>query len=334
LDGWITAWRQKKQARTRRRFFFLFLLVFLLLAAGTGWGVTNFGWKKIDLKVDGEERALRTWAGDVRQLLEEQGITLYPEDEVVPPPETPLAGGMAVEVRRAVEVTIIADGKEHRLRLVPTTVEAALARAGITLGPEDRVEPGRQELVGGGDTIRVVRVTTRTETVEEELDYRIVRRNDPQLEKGIARLVQRGQKGIRQTEYRVTYEDGREVKRELISQRVLKEPVAEIVAVGTLAEVSRGGRVLSFERVLWATATAYTHTGRRTATGTVPRVGTVAVDPSVIPLGSRLYIEGYGYGRAEDVGSSIKGDRIDVFLDTEEATRRWGVRRVKVYVLE
>ncbi|GFN21730.1 ubiquitin-like domain-containing protein [Thermanaeromonas sp. C210] len=334
MDGWITTWRQKKQARSRRRFFFLFLLVFLLLVAGTAWGVTNFGWRKIALKVDGEERVLRTWARDIRQLLEEQGITLYPGDEVVPSLQTPLAGGMAVEIRRAVEITILADGREKRLRLVPTTVEAALARAGIALGPEDRVEPGRERIIGQGDTIRVVRVATKTETVEEELAYRVVRRPDPQLEKGITRLVQRGQKGIQRTEYRVTYEDGREVKRELVSQTVLKEPVAEVVAVGTLSKVSRGGRVFGFRRVLWATATAYTHTGRRTATGTVPRVGTVAVDPSVIPLGSRLYIEGYGYGRAEDVGSSIKGDRIDVFLDSEEATRRWGVRRVKVYVLE
>ncbi|MGI9952575.1 ubiquitin-like domain-containing protein [Moorellaceae bacterium AZ2] len=334
MDGWITTWRQEKRARSRRRFFFLFLLVFLLLLVGTGWGVANFGWKKIVLKVDGEERALRTWARDVRQLLEEQGITLHPGDEVVPPLATPLAGGMGVEVKRAVEITILADGGEKRLRLLPTTVQEALAQAGIALGPEDRVEPDREKVIGQGDTIRVVRVATRTEVTEEELDYRVVRRPDPQLEKGITRLVQRGQKGIQRTEYRVTYEDGQEVKRELVSQTVLKEPVAEVVAVGTLSEVSRGGHIFRFKRVLWATATAYTHTGWRTATGTVPRVGTVAVDPSVIPLGSRLYIEGYGYGRAEDVGSSIKGDRIDVFLDSEEATRRWGVRRVKVYVLE
>ena len=60
----------------------------------------------------------------------------------------------------------------------------------------------------------------------------------------------------------------------------------------------------------------------------------VAVDPQVIPLGTRLYVEGYGYARALDVGPAITGNKIDVFLETAEEARRWGVRRVKVFVLE
>ncbi|MBC7325045.1 MAG: G5 domain-containing protein [Moorella sp. (in: Bacteria)] len=133
--------------------------------------------------------------------------------------------------------------------------------------------------------------------------------------------------------FRVIYEDGQEVGRELVASKVIKEAVPEIVAVGTIDTASRGGQTFRFERVFWAVATAYTHTGSPTATGVYPRVGTIAVDPSVIPLGSRLYVEGYGFGIAQDVGSAIKGNRIDVFLDTREATARWGIRRVKVYVL-
>ena len=60
----------------------------------------------------------------------------------------------------------------------------------------------------------------------------------------------------------------------------------------------------------------------------------IAVDPRVIPLGTRLYVDGYGYGRALDVGGAIKGNRIDVFLPSEAECRRWGVRTVKVYILE
>jgi 3D (Asp-Asp-Asp) domain-containing protein len=60
----------------------------------------------------------------------------------------------------------------------------------------------------------------------------------------------------------------------------------------------------------------------------------VAVDPQVIPLGTQLYVEGYGYARALDVGPAITGNRIDVFLDSADEARHWGVRRVKVYILE
>lgn len=85
-------------------------------------------------------------------------------------------------------------------------------------------------------------------------------------------------------------------------------------------------------RELEMEATAYCHTGNRTYTGTWPKRGTIAVDPKVIPLGSRLWVEGYGFGVAEDTGGAIKGHIVDVFLENEEACREWGRRKVKVRV--
>ena len=85
---------------------------------------------------------------------------------------------------------------------------------------------------------------------------------------------------------------------------------------------------------LKVSATAYTHTGNRTATGTVARVGIIAVDPRVIPLGTRVYVEGYGYATAEDTGGAIKGNRIDIFLNSNAECVNWGRRSVKVYILD
>lgn len=79
-------------------------------------------------------------------------------------------------------------------------------------------------------------------------------------------------------------------------------------------------------------ATAYTATGNRTATGTVPKKGTIAVDPDVIPLGTELYVEGYGNGVAEDTGSAVKGNIIDLYMDSEEEARNWGRRNVNVTI--
>src|SRR5699024_2317005 len=94
------------------------------------------------------------------------------------------------------------------------------------------------------------------------------------------------------------------------------------------------------------TATAYDlsfqSTGKRpgdksygiTASGTKAKVGTVAVDPNVIPLGTRLYVDGYGFCVAEDTGGAIKGNRIDLFFNSTSEARNFGRRQVKVYILE
>lgn len=79
--------------------------------------------------------------------------------------------------------------------------------------------------------------------------------------------------------------------------------------------------------------TAFTHTGNKTATGIMPRRGVIAVDPRVIPLGSQLYVEGYGLGVAADTGGVIKGKRIDIFLESKSECLEWGRRKVTVYLL-
>ena len=94
-------------------------------------------------------------------------------------------------------------------------------------------------------------------------------------------------------------------------------------------EVSRGG-----ERILTMEATAYTWTGQRTASGTWPAVGTVATDPEVIPLGTRLWVEGYGEAVAEDTGGLVKGNIIDIYLPTEDECWQWGRRQVEVRVIK
>ncbi|APC07245.1 3D domain-containing protein [Neomoorella thermoacetica] len=332
MDGWINNWRQK-HSRGRRRPWPWLLVAVLLLFTGTGWGVMSYTWKKVTLEVDGQRIATRTFASTVGEFLSQQHITLGAEDAVTPALDAPVTRDIVITIKRAVPVKISADGREKEILTPPDTVANVLNKAGVTLNAADRVIPDLNATIAAGDTIKVIRVTVKTETVSKEINYRVERRPEPQLEKGITRLLQEGVKGLQEETYRVILEDGQEVKRELVSTKTLKEPVPEIVAVGAMDTASRGGQSFRFERVFWATATAYTHSGAPTATGAYPRVGTIAVDPAVVPLGTRLYVEGYGYGIAQDIGSAIKGDRIDVFLDTEADTRRWGVRRVKVYVL-
>ena len=81
-------------------------------------------------------------------------------------------------------------------------------------------------------------------------------------------------------------------------------------------------------------ATAYCYTGNRTATGTWPSRGTIAVDPAIIPLGTRLFVEGYGEGIAEDTGGAIQGEIIDLYMESEAECWEFGRRQVEVRVLK
>ncbi|NLW07373.1 MAG: DUF348 domain-containing protein [Clostridia bacterium] len=334
MVNWIKEWGQKKLNGRYCTWMWLLVAAFLFISA-TGWVAVNSVWKQVTIELDGREIQTRTFAADVASLLAENQISLNPEDRVSPALDAALTSKMTVRVERAVTVTIGVDGQEKEIAIPPAaTVAEALNKAGIELNPEDQVTPPANTVLAAGERVKVTRITSEIVTEQKEIPYRVERRANTQIEKGINQVVQRGQKGLAEERYRVVYEDGQEVSRELIATEVIKEPVTEIVSVGALQLASRGGRDFRFQRAFVATATAYTHTGNRTKTGVWPQVGTIAVDPSVIPLGSRLYVEGYGFGTAQDVGSSIKGNRIDVFVDTEAEARRWGVRQVKVYVLQ
>jgi 3D (Asp-Asp-Asp) domain-containing protein len=86
-------------------------------------------------------------------------------------------------------------------------------------------------------------------------------------------------------------------------------------------------------RELIMESTAYCD-GEVTATGTKPSIGTVAADSSIIPSGTEMFIEGYGFGIVEDTGSSIVGNKIDVFHPSREWCYEWGRRKVKVKIYE
>ncbi len=230
---------------------------------------------------------------------------------------------------KLVEVEV--DGEILKIITKKDLVKEVLAETKIILGDADKTEPELEKTFD--NQIKVIRVTKKQVEKKKYLAFPTEEKKSADLFKGETRILQKGERGIEKDIYEVITENGQEVARNFIRKVLVKEPIKQVVALGTRQSAYRDGSSLDFKEVHTMTATAYTHTGNRTATGIWPKVGIVAVDPRVIPLGTRLYVDGYGYATAADVGGAIKGKRIDVFMETKAESRQWGRRQVQVFVL-
>ncbi|WP_066398954.1 G5 and 3D domain-containing protein [Cytobacillus eiseniae] len=302
-------------------------------------------WKpaqQVHIVKDNEKKTIWTVSETVNELLNEQKISLSDHDKVHPNLEESIKNDLEIEINTAFSLTLSDGGNEKQVWSTSTTVADFLEDQGITLGELDRVEPRAEEKVKENDMINVIRVEKVTDVVEEPIQFAVVTKKDDQLNKGTEKVVTKGKDGLLNKEYEVTLENGKEVSRKLISEKQVKEKTDKVVAVGTKVVkqvVSRSNE--SGGKEVYVSSTAYTAScngcSGKTATGinlkANPNVKVIAVDPRVIPLGTKVYVEGYGYAVAADTGSAIKGNKIDVFFATKAEAYRWGRKTVKIRIL-
>jgi len=320
--------------RYKKRSGVLWLTMGIVLALVLGISYYVYLVKEVTIVDDGKTIVLKTKASTVDELLIESKRTLGLKDTINVPLTARLKEGEKIVINRAKPVKIAVDGKVIELLTVAKTIADAIKEAGVAVGPKDIIKPSPSELIGLNTEVEIIRVKEVEKIKEVKLAYRTIKRPSNSLFKGKTKLFTKGKTGLARVYYKYTYYDGKLLKKEVIKQELLKKPVNEVILVGTKNTVSRGGKVIRFSRVIDVVATAYTHTGHRTATGVYPHRGVVAVDPDIIPYGTRLYIDGYGYGTALDTGSAIQGARVDLFFDTYGEAINWGRRSTRVYILE
>ncbi|MBQ8894983.1 MAG: G5 domain-containing protein [Clostridia bacterium] len=271
-------------------------------------------------------------------LLEKAGITLGEGDELN---ITEDGGQVTVAVKRAFPVSIAADGETVTVLLASGTVADALAKAGITCNAEDLLSHQETAALEKGMEITLTRVTSDQVIVTKSIDYETEKVKTDDLYVGETKVQQKGEKGEKKLTYSVTYLNGEESERELISEEVTKEPVNKIVLVGTKVKSNfkkTSSTPTTYKKVIAMTATAYS-AGGTTASGIPAQWGVVAVDPNVIPLGTKVYVETadgkyiYGTAIAADTGGAIKGNKIDICVNTRAEAYSFGRRTVNVYIL-
>ncbi|HEV3152190.1 MAG TPA: 3D domain-containing protein [Candidatus Baltobacteraceae bacterium] len=286
-----------------------------------------------------------TSAQTVGAFLQERGIVPGPHDYVRPDVDTTLTDNEIVEYSPAVPVRLVTASGSKTVITTAEDVGALLEEQGVHLGAHDIVRPSLSDPIVPFATIRIARVVTWTSSEKRRLSEHTIHVIDFSLPPGKTKILRSGSPGISESMVDYTQTDGKIDKR-VLETRVLRRPETRIIAegVGTYAAMAdfarQGLQKTSYiaASALDMVATAYTADcigcSGYTATGYRAGHGIVAVDPRIIPLGSKLYIPGYGFAIAGDTGGAIVGNRIDLGFDSIADALQFGRRAVKVYTLK
>jgi uncharacterized protein YabE (DUF348 family) len=299
---------------------------------------------QVTVAIDGKEKEVWTTADTVGDLLEAQKIQVGEHDKLTPGLDSGIKKGMTVELNKAFQVNVNDGGKDKKIWTTSITVADLLEQHKIQLSDLDRVEPGMDTLIKKGSQVNVIRVEKVTDVVEESIDYAVVKRKDNNLAEGKEKVISQGEEGKVKKHYAVVLENGKEVSRKLIKTEKISDSKDKIVSVGTKEiqhTVSRS-KSSSSSREFYVSSTAYTANcsgcSGMTSTGfnlkANPNAKVIAVDTSVIPLGTRVWVEGYGYAVALDTGGAINGNKIDVFFGSKAEAYQWGRRTVLIKILD
>lgn len=286
----------------------------------------------------------QVFRGTVAEALRQLDMPLHAGDVVSPRATEPLRTGMHVAVERATAALVVVDGAYQVHSYPAKTIGQFLEGVGIELGPLDKVSPDLDAPLEPGIVIRVVRVREEERFRTAPIAYETLLWAEPKWVRGETGQLRAGKQGTEQQRLRLTYEDGRLVNTLVTDRTVLEPPVAEIIGIGTrilVHSMNTPAGVIRYTDVLQMEATAY-YPGPEstgiwadgfTSTGLRAGHGVIAVDPKVIPLGTRVYVPGYGIAVAGDVGGAIRGEIIDLAFDTYREAIHFGRQQVSVYIL-
>lgn len=347
----------KRKAKRSRR---IAALITLTAVTGVILGtVYNASAKEITITEINEftglnaSQTIKTRGENVEEVLEEQGLNVGETDRINVSVEKPVSDNEDIVITRGKRVKIKVGDHEEMVTVTKADAKDAIVEAGYIPGELDKIS-------SDGNTIELVSVSMTDEVTTETIERGVEYVDDPQLPKGQEKVLDEGQDGIKEIQHKVTYQNGEEAVRETASETVTQEVRNKVIARGTAepkpsekaVKASKtgisddGGSINGhkYSKKITMTATAYsTAAGENggytvSAMGNALGYGIVAVDPKVVPLGSKVYVTAadgswtYGVASAEDTGGAIKGNKIDLCYPNNASA--FGRRSCVVYILE
>ena len=350
---------------TRTAALVLAVIIAVLLLAQTAFAKSTY------LINDGDRVFVHTtYATDPADILDEAGLPLGKDDTYI---TQTLQGVSEITVQRQQLITILHGNQTLEITSYGESVESLLNRANLVLDWGDVLSVSLDASTYDGMVITISRSITSEETYSTVIPHETEYCYDASLPEGQQTVLTQGVDGQLLCSATVHYVNGVESSRVINSQVVVRQPINEVVAIGTYVEQSKpqpmpvepdpsipenlfagsmpvvsngvlitdSGEVLTYTQKLDCVATAYSCDGKPgiTYSGTPARVGAIAVDPTFIPLGTRMYIvtnDGdyiYGIATAEDIGGAVKGNIVDLYFNTFAECYQFGRRPCTVYIL-
>lgn len=292
----------------------------------------------------GEEQTISLAKGTVEEALNRTGITLAENQSVTPSLNTVITGDMNIYVYNSKNIKLTTNGTEMTVKAPEGTVENALNILGYEITDDDILNVDKNAKIEDDMKITLKKVTYVDEKSTEKISYKTVEKDSDDIMTGESEVSQKGVDGEKEVTKRCKYIDGKYDSTKVIEEKVTKEPVDKIVLNGTKrgTTTDSSGAPVSYSYMVSGSGTAYTAApGALTATGVPVYEGGVAVNPAIIPYGSKLYIEAadgshvYGYATAVDTGGALMDGSaiVDLFYFSYDDCVSFGRRDVNVYVL-
>lgn len=313
--------------------------------------ITILDANKITINNGGNSQLVHLAKGTVADALKKADITLADDEISVPAPESEITKDTEINIYKTKTVSVTADGKTKDVKLALVNVYDALNFAGYEVDDDDILSTSHNEDVENISSVTIKRVTYKTESSKEKIAYDTVKKNSDDVELGETKVKTEGKDGEKIVTREVKYIDGEKISDKVVAEKTIKKPVDEVILVGTKGAATSGGAgtftdsngaTVAYSQVLTGSGTAYTApAGAGTATGVLAYHGGVAVNPNIIPYGSKLYIVStdgsfvYGYATAVDTGGALMDGSaiVDCFYNTYDECVNFGRRDVNVYVL-
>lgn len=317
------------------------------------------------ITIDDTTHEFHTTAETLEELFQEENISFSERDIVSHDLTHPINDKFVFVATTAREMTINDGGEDVTIWSTGEAVSELLQKNDVILDELDRVLLGNED--NDEPALTIVRVEKELKEFEETIPFKEEQQEDPTLEKGKTKVLTEGKEGLRVETRELTLENGEEADSVVVDEEVVTESENRVIAIGTkepeivtlaaetkskstpapkqkAAEAPKAEKAEapSSTKEFQMSATAYTAKcsgcSGITATGinlnANPNMKVIAVDPSVIPLGTKVWVEGYGYAVAGDTGGSISGNKIDVHMPTKADAYAFGRRTVTVKIVE
>lgn len=327
----------------------------LIIAVSTGIAAFTIMEKTIIVNLDGQIHVIKTFGPTVEDVLRSGNIEINKNDYISSSLNSKIYENMisSLNIRRVKYVTVEYGGVEYVIPSIRIYISELLSDNDMEIDSLDRIEGFTLfDKINDGMNLKIVKVEKKFEIENEEIPFDVSILTDKTADYGTVKIIELGEKGIIEHAYNAIYENGKLISRDKMYSRILRTSKKQHEIHGMIkTHTTSTGHTIRYTHVIDVRMTAYTaslkDTGKDvdhpeygiTFTGRRVEPGIVAVDPKVIALDTKMYVEidgdtpDYGFSLAADTGGAIKNDLIDLYFETQAFVDRWGTKRGRVYIL-